>query len=83
MKKGKTGKVSPKKAIYIMLTMVLGGLLGCFIYGLLSFSFSLPCNFYAYFVVIGTLMGIPLGFYWWKVVYIEHRHWKKWCSKKK
>ena len=26
--------------------------------------------------IVGTAFGVYLGFVWWKIVYIEKRHWK-------
>lgn len=28
-------------------------------------------------VVIGALGGLKLGRTWWRIVYIEHRHWRR------
>ena len=70
--------MSVKKFIYIILTTVFGALLGCLAFGLLSLKLLLSYDWYQIFIVIGAIGGIPLGFYWWKVVYVEHRHWSNW-----
>jgi hypothetical protein len=28
--------------------------------------------------ICGLIFGYVLGQRWWQIVYIEHRHWKKW-----
>lgn len=67
-----------KKTFYIILTMVFGGIMGCLIYGLISLAVLLPVILYKVFVLAGAFGGFFLGFYWWRIVYIEHRHWHHW-----
>lgn len=77
----KKDKITPKKVVYIILTAFMGGLLGCIAYGLLSLILPLRPITYPLLVVFGGISGIPLGFRWWHIVYIEKRTWKKWVSK--
>lgn len=29
------------------------------------------------FIIVGSLAGLYLGLYWWRMVYVEHKHWRK------
>jgi hypothetical protein len=39
-----------------------------------------PLPAYLYWVLIwtGVIGGFFLGLAWWRIVYVEHRHWRKW-----
>jgi len=38
----------------------------------------LPAYLFWFLIICGAIGGFFLGLYWWKMIYIEHRHWKKW-----
>ena len=38
-------------------------------------SCALPPYIQYGLLMIGAIGGITLGFYWWRIVYIEKRHW--------
>lgn len=37
-----------------------------------------PANLFWLFILTGVVTGFFVGLRWWKMVYVEHRHWKKW-----
>lgn len=100
MPKKKTSKWSFKKIVYVVLTIILGKLLGIIAYGLLSLKFihmlvrrglpveydhifgsvfsPVPANIFWLFVLGGAVGGFFMGLRWWQMIYVEHRHWKKW-----
>lgn len=69
-----------KKAVYIFLTMVLGGLLGCLAYGLTTLispkAMAFSTILFDILILAGIISGFFLGFRWWRIVYVEHRHWR-------
>ena len=95
----KTKKFNFKKTVYVILTMIIGKLLGFMIYGLLSIRFihsmdesnlpvdytsilgiihsPLPARLFWLLVSSGLVSGFFLGLRWWRLVYVEHRHWRK------
>jgi hypothetical protein len=99
MPKKKRDLLSPKKIIYVLLTILLGKLLGLLAYALLSMKFikmlvkrglpveydhiywfiysPLPAYLFYVLVITGAISGFFLGLRWWKMVYVEKRHWKK------
>lgn len=87
MPKTKTEKMSPKKMVYIILTILLGSILGCLAYGLGSIACTktgpLPAPLFWILILTGAVSGYFLGFRWWRIVYIEHRHWRNWRKKKR
>jgi hypothetical protein len=38
----------------------------------------LPAHLYWIFIYVGVIGGFFLGLEWWRIVYVEHRHWRKW-----
>ena len=90
--------MSPKKSVYILLTVILGILIGFLAYELISawivkvqlnrgvmveynHIFWLVCSPLSVFafwkdIILGAVGGFFLGFYWWRLVYVEHRHWR-------
>ena len=38
----------------------------------------LPAYLYWTLIYAGVIGGFFLGLRWWQMVYVEHRHWKKW-----
>ena len=38
----------------------------------------LPAYLYWTLIYAGVIGGFFLGMRWWQMVYVEHRHWKKW-----
>jgi hypothetical protein len=60
-----------KKVIYILLTIFLCLML-LFI---LKTVVAMPTWVQYIFLVLGTVGGYFLGQHWWKVVYIQRRHW--------
>lgn len=38
----------------------------------------LPVYLYWTLIYAGAIGGFFLGLRWWQMVYVEHRHWKKW-----
>lgn len=84
MTKNKKNGMSPKKAFYIALTVILGALLGFIAYGLLSIRCAekglFPTYLFWPLLLAGAVSGFFLGFRWWRMVYIEHRHWRDWCK---
>ncbi len=40
----------------------------------------LPAGIYWVFIIIGAVGGFFLGLSWWRIVYVEHRHWSNWCK---
>lgn len=79
-------RMSPKKVVYIILTMVLGSILGCLAYGLLSLACvktgPVPTALFWILILSGAVSGYFISFRWWRIVYIEHRHWRNWREKK-
>jgi len=41
-------------------------------------SSPLPAYLYWTLIYAGVIGGFFLGLRWWRMVYVEHRHWKKW-----
>lgn len=73
-----------KKTIYILLTMFLGLLLTTIAFGLFDIRHfnsgatdDLPGYIKIMFFLVGLIGGYFLGQTWWRIVYIEHRHWKR------
>ncbi|MFA7208967.1 MAG: hypothetical protein WC120_01655 [Parcubacteria group bacterium] len=73
-----------KKTIYIILTMFLGVLLAVIAFGLLDIRYlnsgavdGLPGYASAAFFLAGLIGGYFLGQTWWRIVYVEHRHWRR------
>jgi len=60
-----------KKAIYILLTIVLCVML----FFILHSVVAMPTWAQYIVLVLGAVGGYFLGQYWWKVVYIQRRHW--------
>ena len=88
---------TPKKTIYIILTMLLGLLLAEIGHALIEIAyikealrtgvaiqtgslFGSYCYLPAYFEFILYLAGIIGGYFlgqtWWRIVYVEKRHWR-------
>ena len=100
MPKKKSDQLSLKKIIYVILTIILGKLLGFLAYELISIKFikilvrrglpveynrvfepvysPVPAHLFWLLVLTGAIGGFFLGLRWWQMVYVEHRHWKKW-----
>jgi hypothetical protein len=78
--------VKIKKTIYILLVMFLGLLLAQMtfwlieIWALNNFMLELPTYLQIIFSALGLLSGYFLGQTWWRIVYVEHRHWRN-CKK--
>ena len=68
---GVSGVLGVKKVIYILLTIFLCLML-LFI---LNAVVAMPTWVQYIFLVLGTVGGYFLGQHWWKVVYIQRRHW--------
>ena len=68
-----------KKVIYILLTIFLCLML-LFI---LNAVVAMPKWLQNVFVVAGTVGGYFLGQHWWRVVYIQRRHWTFRLNKRK
>ena len=73
-----------KKTIYIILTMFLGLLLAQIAFWLIEiwvlnkFMVSaLPLYLQLIFSSLGIIAGYFLGQAWWRIVYIENRHWSR------
>ena len=60
-----------KKVIYILLTIFLCLMLLFILHSVVA----MPTWLQYIFLVLGTVGGYFLGQYWWKVVYIQRRHW--------
>ena len=60
-----------KKVIYVLLTIFLCLML-VFI---LNAVVSMPRWLQYALLIVGTVGGYHLGQYWWRVVYVQHRHW--------
>lgn len=41
----------------------------------------LPAYLYWTLIYAGVIGGFFLGLRWWQMVYVEHRHWRKWKKK--
>ena len=60
-----------KKVIYILLTILL-----CFmLLFILNAVVAIPLWVQYVVLVAGTVGGYFLGQHWWRVVYVERRHW--------
>ena len=60
-----------KKVIYVLLTVFLCLML-LFI---LNAFVAMPRWFQYILLIVGTVVGYHLGQYWWRAVYVQHRHW--------
>ena len=66
-----SGMLTMKKVIYVLLTIFLCLML-LFI---LNAFVAMPRWFQYILLIVGTVGGYHLGQYWWRVVYVQHRHW--------
>jgi hypothetical protein len=86
MGKNTKEKMSPKKVVYIILTSILGTLVGFIAFELLSIRCAtiglLSFSYFWTLILAGAISGFFLGFRWWRIVYIEHRHWSNWHRRK-
>ncbi len=41
----------------------------------------LSAEFFWIFILVGMIGGFFLGLSWWRIVYVEHRHFRKWRKK--
>ena len=68
---GVSGMLGVKKVIYILLTIFLCLML-LFI---LNAVVAIPTWLQYVVLVAGTVGGYVLGQHWWRVVYVQRRHW--------
>jgi len=75
-----------KKTIYILLVMFLGLLLAQIILWSIEIwllnrllNADLPAYLQVGLLTLGLVGGYFLGQTWWRIVYVEHRHWSR-CS---
>jgi len=101
----KENKLSSKKIIYVILTILLGKMLAFIAFEIISLIFvktlqksglpviyeqifglvysPLPAYLFWTFMSVGALGGLFLGLTWWRIIYVEKRHWKNMPRKSK
>lgn len=73
-----------KRPIYLFCSVIFGFFLAVLIWGLVELNFTwmgisdfwARPDFLAAFLILGAAFGFFIGRVWWRIVYVEHRHWR-------
>lgn len=73
-----------KRPVYLFCAIIFGIFLAILLWGLVELNFvkmgvenfwAAPA-FLAAWLILGALFGFWVGRIWWRLVYVEHRHWR-------
>ncbi len=62
--------------LFLVTQIVYGDLNLNDLWFLQGMKFSFPLWFQAFFVILGLILGFPVGYRWWYAVYVEKKTWR-------